>query len=102
VIENVNGTQDGRVNIGISNSRSIRLLVILWRRRMKEKLRRLNAAQYYIQLSTAMLFAYIAIIDTDPIKMMIAFLLLFGWSLGYYRHRIMRRRIRMNWRKRSK
>ena len=102
MIENVNGTQDGRVNIGISNSRSIRLLVILWRRRMKEKLRRLNAAQYYIQLSTAMLFAYIAIIDTDPIKMMIAFLLLFGWSLGYYRHRIMRRRIRMNWRKRSK
>ena len=69
---------------------------------MKRKLRKLNIAQYYIQLSTAMLFAYIAIIDTDPIKMMIAFLLLFGWSLGYYRHRIMRRRIRMNWRKRSK
>ena len=60
---------------------------------MKRKLRRLNVAQYYIQLATAMLFAYIAIIDINPIKMMIAFLLLLGWSLGYYRHRIMRRRI---------
>ena len=60
---------------------------------MKRKLRTLNAAQYYIQLSTAMLFAYLAIIDINPIKMVIAFLLLLGWSLGYYRHRIMRRRI---------
>ena len=60
---------------------------------MKRKLRRLNVAQYYIQLATAMLFAYIAIIDVNPIKMVIAFLLLLGWSLGYYRHRIMRRRI---------
>ena len=60
---------------------------------MKRKLRRLNIAQYYIQLATAMLFAYIAIIDVNPIKMVIAFLLLLGWSLGYYRHRIMRRRI---------
>jgi len=60
---------------------------------MKRKLRRLNVAQYYIQLSTAMLFAYIAIIDINPIKMMIAFLLLFGWSLGYYRHRLIRRRL---------
>ena len=60
---------------------------------MKRKLRRLNIAQYYIQLATAMLFAYIAIIDINPIKMMIAFLLLFGWSLGYYRHRLIRRRL---------
>ena len=60
---------------------------------MKRKLRKLNIAQYYIQLATAMLFAYIAIIDVNPIKMVIAFLLLLGWSLGYYRHRIMRRRI---------
>tara|TARA_R100000789_G_C2973683_1_gene141439 strand:+ start:221 stop:421 length:201 start_codon:yes stop_codon:yes gene_type:complete len=60
---------------------------------MKRKLRRLNVAQYYIQLATAMLFAYIAIIDINPIKMMIAFLLLFGWSLGYYRHRLIRRRL---------
>ena len=60
---------------------------------MKKKLRKLNIAQYYIQLATAMLFAYIAIIDVNPIKMVIAFLLLLGWSLGYYRHRIMRRRI---------
>ena len=60
---------------------------------MKRKLRTLNAAQYYIQLSTAMLFAYVAIIDINPIKMIIAFLLLLGWSLGYYRHRIMRRRL---------
>ena len=60
---------------------------------MKKKLRRLNVAQYYIQLATAMLFAYIAIIDINPIKMMIAFLLLFGWSLGYYRHRLIRRRL---------
>jgi len=60
---------------------------------MRRKLRRLNVAQFYIQLSTAMLFAYIAIIDINPIKMMIAFLLLFGWSLGYYRHRLIRRRL---------
>jgi hypothetical protein len=60
---------------------------------MKRKLRTLNVAQFYIQLATAMLFAYIAILDTNPIKMVIAFLLLLGWSLGYYRHRIMRRRI---------
>ena len=60
---------------------------------MKRKLRRLNVVQFYIQLSTAMLFAYIAIIDINPIKMMIAFLLLFGWSLGYYRHRLIRRRL---------
>ena len=62
-------------------------------KQMKKKLRKLNIAQYYIQLATAMLFAYVAIIDINPIKMMIAFLLLFGWSLGYYRHRIMRRRL---------
>ena len=60
---------------------------------MKRKLRRLNVAQFYIKLSTAMLFAYIAIIDINPIKMMIAFLLLLGWSLGYYRHRLTRRRL---------
>ena len=60
---------------------------------MKKKLRKLNIAQYYIQLATAMLFAYVAIIDINPIKMMIAFLLLFGWSLGYYRHRLIRRRL---------
>ena len=60
---------------------------------MKKKLRTINAVQFYIQLATAMLFAYIAIIDINPIKMLIAFLLLFGWSLGYYRHRIMRRRL---------
>ena len=60
---------------------------------MKRKLRRLNIVQFYIQLATAMLFAYIAIIDINPIKMMIAFLLLFGWSLGYYRHRLIRRRL---------
>ena len=63
---------------------------------MKKKLKTLNAAQYYIQLATAMLFAYVAIIDINPIKMMIAFLLLLGWSLGYYRHRIMRRRLGRN------
>ena len=60
---------------------------------MKNKLRRLNAAQFYIQLVTATLFAYMAIINKNPIQMMISFLLLFGWSLGYYRHRIIRRRL---------
>ena len=60
---------------------------------MKNKLRRLNAAQFYIQLVTAMLFAYMAIINKNPIQMMISFLLLFGWSLGYYRHRVIRRRL---------
>ena len=60
---------------------------------MKNKLRRLNAIQFYIQLVTAMLFASLAIINKNPIQMMISFLLLFGWSLGYYRHRIIRRRL---------
>ena len=60
---------------------------------MKNKLRRLNAAQFYIQLATAILFANLAIINKNSIQMMISFLLLFGWSLGYYRHRIIRRRL---------
>jgi len=60
---------------------------------MKNKLRRLNAAQFYIQLVTAILFANLAIINKNLIQMMISFLLLFGWSLGYYRHRIIRRRL---------
>jgi len=92
-MENVNETQDGRFNISNGSNSSAWLLAILWGRRMKQKLRTLNIAQFYIQLATAMLFAYIAILDTNPIKMIIAFLLLFGWSLGYYRHRIMRRRL---------
>lgn len=61
---------------------------------MKYKLRRLNIAQFYIQLITALLFGYISMIDVNPIKMMIAFLLLLGWSIGYYRHRIIRHRMR--------
>ena len=60
---------------------------------MKNKLRRLNKAQFYIQLVTAILFAYMAIINKNPVQMVISFLLLFGWSLGYWRHRIMRRRL---------
>ena len=60
---------------------------------MKNKLRRLNVAQFYIQLVTAILFAYMAIINKNPVQMVISFLLLFGWSLGYWRHRIMRRRL---------
>ena len=61
---------------------------------MRRKLRKLNVAQFYIQLATATLFAYTALLDADPIKMLIAFLLLLGWSLGYYRHRAIRRRLR--------
>ena len=59
----------------------------------------INKTQFYIQLVTAAIFFYIAMLD-DPIslpKVSISILLLLSWSLGYIRHRIQRRRIRSNW-----
>ena len=59
----------------------------------------INKSQFYIQLLTAALFFYLAVLDT-PIsipKVSISILLLLSWSLGYIRHRIQRRRIRSNW-----
>ena len=58
------------------------------------RLKKINLAQYYIQLVTAVLFAYLSYRDGDWVKMVIAVLLLLNWSLAYWRHRIVRRRIR--------
>ena len=62
----------------------------------KNKLKRINLYQFYIQLITAILFAYLSIRDADIVKMFIAVLLLSQWSLGYWRHRSVRRRIKNN------
>ena len=62
----------------------------------KNKLKKINMTQFYIQLMTASIFAFMSIRDEDILKMMIAFLLLFNWALGYWRHRIVRRRINNN------
>ena len=59
----------------------------------------INQSQFYIQLVTAAIFFYVALLD-DPIsipKIFISILLLLSWSLGYIRNRIERRRIRSNW-----
>ena len=62
----------------------------------KNKLKRINLIQFYIQLLTASLFAYLSIRDGDLVKMGIAILLVLSWILGYWKHRIVRRRIRNN------
>ena len=62
----------------------------------KNKLKKINLAQFYIQLLTATIFGYMSIRDEDILKMLIAFLLLLSWGLGYWRHRIVRRRINNN------
>ena len=59
----------------------------------------INKSQFYIQLVTAAIFFYVALLD-NPIsipKIFISILLLLSWSLGYIRNRIERRRIRSNW-----
>ena len=62
----------------------------------KNKLKKINLAQFYIQLVTATIFGYMSIRDADVLKMMIAILLLLSWGLGYWRHLIVRRRINNN------
>ena len=62
----------------------------------KNKLKKINLAQFYIQLMTATIFGYMSIRDEDVVKMLIAFLLLLSWGLGYWRHLIVRRRINNN------
>ena len=62
----------------------------------KNKLKKINLAQFYIQLMTATIFGYMSIRDEDVLKMIIAFLLLLSWGLGYWRHLIVRRRINNN------
>ena len=42
----------------------------------KNKLKRINLYQFYIQLITAILFAYLSIRDADIVKMFIAVLFL--------------------------
>ena len=58
------------------------------------KLKKINLAQFYIQLITAILFAYLSVRDKDVVKMFIAVLLVSQWSLGFWRHKIVRRRLR--------
>ena len=62
----------------------------------KNNLKKINLAQFYIQLMTATIFGYMSIRDEDVLKMLIAFLLLLSWGLGYWRHLIVRRRINNN------
>ena len=62
----------------------------------KNKLKKINLAQFYIQLMTATIFGYMSIRDEDVLKMIIAFLLLLSWGLGYWRHLIVRRLINNN------
>ena len=62
----------------------------------KNNLKKINLAQFYIQLLTATIFGYMSIRDEDILKMIIAFLLLLSWGLGYWRHLIVRRRINNN------
>ena len=62
----------------------------------KNKLKKINLAQFYNQLMTATIFGYMSIRDEDILKMIIAFLLLLSWGLGYWRHLIVRRRINNN------
>ena len=59
-------------------------------------LRKINLIQFYIQFVVACLFGYDAFMLGNKIKMFIAVLLLSQWSLGYWRHRIVRRRIKNN------
>lgn len=65
---------------------------------MKNKLRKLDTIQFYIQFTTAILFMW-KVLEADQINYIgfsIALLLFIGWTLGYWRHRIVRRRIRKN------
>ena len=62
----------------------------------KNKLKKINLAQFYIQLVTANIFGYMSIRDADVLKMIIAVLLVSQWSLGFWRHKIVRRRIKAN------
>ena len=65
---------------------------------MRHKLRTIDKGQFYIQLSTAILFLYKSIVVSpiSPINVLIGLLLLTGWSLGAVRHRTVRRRLRNN------
>ena len=67
-----------------------------WNDMKIHKLKKINLAQFYIQLVTAILFAYLSIRDADVVKMLIAVLLVSQWSLGFWRHKIVRRRIKAN------
>lgn len=63
---------------------------------MKNKLRIISSVQFYIQLATGILFLHVALSDIpfSIEKVSIAILLLTGWTLGYWRRRITRRRIK--------
>jgi hypothetical protein len=57
------------------------------------KLKVLNATQFYMQLFTASLLLYFTLTSNRPEMVIIPILLLVSWTLGYTQRRITRRRV---------
>jgi len=57
------------------------------------KLKVLNATQFYMQLFTASLLLYFTLTSDRPKMVIIPILLLISWTLGYIQRRITRRRV---------
>ena len=57
------------------------------------KLKVLNATQFYMQLFTASLLLYFTLTSDRPKMVVIPILLLISWTLGYIQRRITRRRV---------
>ena len=57
------------------------------------KLKVLNATQFYMQLFTASLLLYFTLTSNRPEMVIIPILLLISWTLGYIQRRITRRRV---------
>jgi|TARA_B100000809_G_scaffold132510_1_gene130294 hypothetical protein len=57
------------------------------------KLKVLNATQFYMQLFTASLLLYFTLTSNRPEMVIIPILLLISWTLGYTQRRITRRRV---------
>ena len=57
------------------------------------KLKVLNATQFYMQLFTASLLLYFTLTSNRPKMVIIPILLLISWTLGYIQRRITRRRV---------
>jgi hypothetical protein len=57
------------------------------------KLKVINATQFYMQLFTASLLLYFTLTSDRPKMVVIPILLLISWTLGYIQRRITRRRV---------
>jgi|TARA_B100001146_G_scaffold29589_1_gene22778 hypothetical protein len=57
------------------------------------KLKVINATQFYMQLFTASLLLYFTLTSDRPKMVIIPILLLISWTLGYIQRRITRRRV---------